>query len=254
MTNPPLIQAENIVRTFGHVQALNGANLSLHEGEIVALIGDNGAGKSSLVRILSGSDQPTSGTLRMGGAPTQLNSPRDAQAAGMETVYQDLALAPDLDAAANIFLGRELLRGGLLGKLRIMDKPRMVKESVAAIRRLNVSARATTPVHNLSGGQQQGVAITRADLWATKAILMDEPTAALGVVQSRMVLDLIRRVRDAGKGVIVVSHNMIDVLELADRIVVLRLGKTVGEFSAGEATVDDLVIAMTSGTIRGKAA
>ena len=249
MSEPPLIDARGIVRHFGHVRALQGADFSVGRGEIVGLIGDNGAGKSTLIRILSGTDRPDDGEIRVNGRRVHLNGPQDARAAGIETVYQDLALAPDLDAAANVFLGRELLRPGLLGRLGVLDKSRMVRQTGEAMSRLGVTIGPSADVFTLSGGQQQSAAVARAAMWATSAILMDEPTANLGVMQTNGVLDLIRRVRDAGTAVVVISHNLPQILETTDRIVILRLGRTVGQVAASQASVDDLVRAMMSGKL-----
>jgi simple sugar transport system ATP-binding protein len=249
MSEPPLIDACGIVRHFGHVRALQGADFSVGRGEIVGLIGDNGAGKSTLIRILSGTDRPDAGEIRVNGRLVHFNGPQDARAAGIETVYQDLALAPDLDAAANVFLGRELLKPGLLGRLGVLDKDRMVRQTAEALSRLGVTIRPTTEVFTLSGGQQQSAAVTRAAMWATSVIMMDEPTANLGVMQTKGVLDLIGRVREAGTAVVVISHNLPQMLEIADRIVILRHGRTVGQVAASQANVDDLVRAMMSGKL-----
>src|SRR5271166_2908243 len=227
MSDVPLIDARGIVRHFGHVQALQGADFSVGRGEIVGLIGDNGAGKSTLIRILSGTDRPDDGKIRVNGELVHFNGPQDARAVGIETVYQDLALAPDLDAAANVFLGRELVIPGLLGRLGVLDKSRMIR--------------------------QTGEAVARAAMWATSAIFMDEPTANLGVIQTKGVLELIRRVRDAGKAVVIISHNLPQILEITDRIVILRLGRTVGQVAASAASVDDLIRAMMSGVLRSQA-
>jgi simple sugar transport system ATP-binding protein len=183
MSDAPLIEARGIARHFGHVQALQGADLSVGRGEIVGLIGDNGAGKSTLIRILSGIDRPDAGEIRVNGRVVHFNGPQDARAVGIETVYQDLALAPDLDAAANVFLGREILRAGLLGRFGVLDKSRMARQTAQAMTRLGVTIRASAEVFTLSGGQQQSAAVARAAMWATSAILMDEPTANLGVMQ-----------------------------------------------------------------------
>ena len=244
----PLIDARGIVRRFGHVEALKGADFDIHRGEIVALVGDNGAGKSTLVRILSGTDSPSAGELRVEGKPVRFAGPHDAQALGIETVYQDLALAPDLDTAANVFLGRELFKPGVLGRLGVLDKHRMRREAEAAMRRLGVAIRPTADVIALSGGQRQTVAVARAAMWAKSVVFMDEPTAALGVVQTANVLDLIRRVKAAGTAVVLISHNLPQVLDIADRVVVLRLGQTVARVQASATNVDELVRAMTSGS------
>ena len=249
----PLIDARGIVRHFGHVQALRGADFSVGRGEIVSLIGDNGAGKSTLIRILSGTDRPDDGEIRVNGHPVHFDGPQDARAAGIETVYQDLALAPDLDAAANVFLGRELMKPGLLGRLGVLDKSKMVRQTADAMARLGVTISPSAEVFTLSGGQRQSAAVARAAMWATNAIFMDEPTANLGVAQTKGVLDLIRKVRDAGTAVVIISHNLPQILELADRIVILRLGRTVGQVLASAASVDDLVRAMMSGALRSQA-
>jgi simple sugar transport system ATP-binding protein len=249
MSELPLIEARGIVRHFGHVRALQGADFRVDPGEIVGLVGDNGAGKSTLIRILAGTDRPDAGEIRVNGQLAHFNGPQDARSAGIETVYQDLALAPDLDAAANVFLGRELLKPGLLGRLGILDRSRMVRQASEAMSRLGVTIRPTAEVFTLSGGQQQSAALARAAMWATRVVLMDEPTANLGVMQTKGVLDLIGRVQEAGTAVVVISHNLPQILEIADRIFILRLGRTVGQVAASEASVDDLVRAMMSGKL-----
>ena len=253
MSEPHLVDVRGIVRHFGHVRALQGADFSVGQGEIVGLIGDNGAGKSTLIRILSGTDRPDDGEIRVNGQLVHFNGPQDARAVGIETVYQDLALAPDLDAAANVFLGRELLRPGLLGRLGVLDKSKMARQTGEAMKRLGVTIHASAEVFTLSGGQQQSAAVARAAMWATSAILMDEPTANLGVKQTAGVMDLIRRVRDAGTAVVVISHNLPQILEITDRIVILRLGRTVGQVAALDASVDDLVSAMMTGKLGSEA-
>ncbi|MCO6000077.1 ATP-binding cassette domain-containing protein [Actinoallomurus rhizosphaericola] len=251
----PLLEARGIERSFGQVQALRGADFTVYRGEIVALIGDNGAGKSTLVKILSGADQPNAGQIFVEGRPVRLDSPHAARDLGIETVYQDLALASDLDPAANLFLGREVFRRGLLGRLGFLDKRAMARDTTGEMERLGVHLKdAAAPVAALSGGQRQSVAVARAAMWARRVIFMDEPTAALGVVQTQQVLELIRRVRDAGIAVVLISHNMPQVLEVADRVEVLRLGARVARFKAADATVEDLVAAMTSGTAEERAA
>ena len=244
----PLMQARAIVKHYGHVEALRGADLDVYAGEIVALIGDNGAGKSTLVKILSGTEQPDSGDVLLEGRIIGIGSPFEAQHIGIETVYQDLALAPDLDGAANLYLGREIPRGGLLGRLGFLDDRKMRVGARAAFAELGVDLRnATNPVAVLSGGQRQSVAVARSVAWASKVIFLDEPTAALGVVQTRRVLDVIRRIRDRGIAAVLISHNMPQVLEVADRIEVLRLGRRVATFDATGTTIDQLVAAMTGG-------
>ncbi len=248
MSRTPLLEARGIARRFGHVQALTDANFTVYPGEICALIGDNGAGKSTLVKILSGADRPDAGAILLEGHPLVLDSPVAAQQAGIATVYQDLALAPDLTPADNLYMGRELLMPGLLGRLGFLDRRSMRELSRRQFSRLGVTLRASgVPISSLSGGQRQSVAITRAAMWADKVIFMDEPTAALGVVQQGRVLDLIRQVRSNGIAVVLVSHNMPQVLSVADRVEVMRLGRRVAQFDAAETTVDQLVLAMTSG-------
>lgn len=249
MSTAPLLVAKGLRRRFGHVTALDGADFSVHQGEIVALIGDNGAGKSTLVKVLSGADRPDEGEMHLEGERVSFGSPSDAQEKGIATVYQDLALAPDLTPADNLFLGREIRLPGLLGKLGFLDRRAMRARAEAQFGRLSVKLRSqSVPVASLSGGQRQSVAICRAALWANKVIFMDEPTAALGVVQTQRVLELIREIRDHGISVVLISHNMPQVLEVADRIEVMRLGRRVARFVRGEATVEKLITAMTSGS------
>jgi simple sugar transport system ATP-binding protein len=242
----PLLEARKVTKRFGHVRALQGADFTAYAGEVVALIGDNGAGKSSLVKTLSGTMAPDGGEILVDGTPVQLGSPLDARRYGIETVYQDLALAPDLDAAANLHLGRELFRGGLLGRLKVLDRTAMRRSAVAAFAELGVDLQDVgVPVASLSGGQRQSVAVARAVAFANRIIFMDEPTAALGVVQRGRVLDTIRRVRDRGISVVLISHNMPEVLSVADRVEVLRLGRRVARFTAADTSVEELVGAMT---------
>ncbi|SEP96123.1 monosaccharide ABC transporter ATP-binding protein, CUT2 family [Faunimonas pinastri] len=250
MSGTPLLEARGIVRRFGHVQALGGADFSVYPGEICALIGDNGAGKSTLVRILSGADRPDAGEILLEGKPVDLASPGTAQQMGIATVYQDLALAPDLSPADNLYLGRELLRPGFLGSLGFVDRRRMRRNATEQFSRLGVKLRSPrVAVATLSGGQRQSVAITRAAMWADKLIFMDEPTAALGVIQTERVLNLIKQVRDQGIAVVLISHNMPQVLEVADRVEVLRLGQRVAQLPTLGSSVEQLVAAMTSGTL-----
>jgi simple sugar transport system ATP-binding protein len=242
----PILEARGITKTYGHVEALRGANFSAYTGQVVALIGDNGAGKSTLIKLLSGVAQPDGGQILFEGRPVHIGSPSSAQRLGIETVYQDLALAPDLDGAANVYLGREPLRSGVLGRFGVLDKRAMREQTLRTFSELGVGIRdPSAAVAYLSGGQRQGVAVARAAVWASKVIIMDEPTAALGVVQSERVLDVVRRVRDRGLAVILVSHNMPEVLSVADRIQVLRLGRRVATFSREEASLESLVAAMT---------
>jgi simple sugar transport system ATP-binding protein len=239
----PLLEARNLVKRYGQVLALGGANFAARPGEVTALIGDNGAGKSTLVKCLSGAIKPDSGQIFVEGQPVGLSSPLDARRHGIETVYQDLALAPDLDAAANLHLGREIYR---VRVLHILNKSEMKRRAVAAFAELGVELPdVSAPVASLSGGQRQSVAVARAVAYASKIIFMDEPTAALGVVQRERVLDNIKRVRDRGIAVVLISHNMPEVLAVADRVEVLRMGRRVARFRAADTNVEQLVGAMT---------
>lgn len=242
----PLLEARGIVKSFGHVEALRGADFEVRHNEIVALMGDNGAGKSTLVKILSGVIVPDGGEIRIDGTAVSVRSPAEARLLGVETVYQDLALADTLDPVANLFLGRELGRRGLLGRLGFLDNGEMRRRAGEVFSSLNVPVR---PEHdsagNLSGGQRQGIAVSRAVTWASKVLFLDEPTAALGVRQTRNVLDLIRRVRDRGVSVVLISHSVPEVLEVADRIEVLRLGKRVDRFTRDTVTAEAVVAALT---------
>ena len=247
----PLLEAKGIVKHFGRVHALRGADFSVNAGEVVALIGDNGAGKSTLVKTLSGVHAPDAGEIIFDGRTVQIPTPEAARELGIETVYQDLALAPDLESSANLFLGREVLRKGLLGRMGFLDTATMRERTASAFGELGVGVQdVTAPVANFSGGQRQGVAVARAVTWASRVVFMDEPTAALGVVQTRRVLELIRRVRDRGLSVVLISHNMPEVMEVADRVEVLRLGVRVATFRRGEASMEDLVGAMTGALVQ----
>jgi simple sugar transport system ATP-binding protein len=238
----PLLEARGVVKSFGGVRALRGVDFAVHPGEVAALVGDNGAGKSTLVKILSGTLDPDGGELRFEGRQVTIPNPVVARELGIETVYQDLALAPELDPVANLFLGRELVRQGPLGRLGFLDKAAMRRRTNKAFADLGIGLQDTgAMVANLSGGQRQSVAVSRA----SKVVFMDEPTAALGVVQSAKVRDLIRRVRDSGIAVVLISHNMPEVMELADRIEVLRLGVRVARFRAADTTMEQVIAAMT---------
>ena len=239
----PLLEARGLTRRYGRVLALDGADFSANPGEVVALIGDNGAGKSTLVKSLSGTIRPDHGQILIDGAPVRLASPLDARAHGIETVYQDLALAPDLDAAANLHLGREVYR---VQWLHILNRAAMRERTVQAFREIGTRVPdVNAPVGTLSGGQQQAVAVARAVLYASRIIFMDEPTAALGVVQRERVLDTIRRVRDRGICVVLISHNMPEVLAVSDRVEVLRMGRRVAVYQTAQTSVEELVGAMT---------
>ena len=254
MTDTPLLEARDIYKSYGHVDVLRGVDFSVDPGEVVALIGDNGAGKSTLVKILSGVQQADRGQIVYKGQPIAFASPLHARDNGIETVYQDLALAPDLGPAENTFAGREIMKPGLLGKLGVIDKAAMRKRALEAFISLGTDVKdMDAPVAALSGGQRQSVAICRSVMWATDLVFMDEPTAALGVRQTRKVLDVIRRVADQGVAVVLISHNMPEVLQVSDRVQVLRMGRRVIEYRRGEADVETLVGAMT-GALDGSAA
>jgi fructose transport system ATP-binding protein len=246
--NPKLVlQARGLVKRYGQVTALDGADFELRAGEILAVIGDNGAGKSSLIKALSGATIPDEGELLLDGKPVHFRSPIDARRAGIETVYQDLAVAAAMTIAENLFLGRELRRPGFLGSvLRMLDKKKMLEESIARMQELKVGIRSMTqPVETLSGGQRQCVAVGRAAAFAQHVVIMDEPTAALGVKEGNMVLELIRRVRDRGLPVVLISHNMPHVFEVADRIHVARLGKRAAILNPKKISMSDTVAVMT---------
>ena len=249
----PIFEARGLVKRYGHVVALDGADLELYPNEILAIIGDNGAGKSTLIKALSGAVQPDEGEIRLDGQRVQFRSPRDARRAGIETVYQDLAVAPALDIAANIFLGRETRRPGPMGSvLRMLDKSAMRREAARNFAELKIGVQSITqPVENLSGGQRQGVAVARAATWARRLVIMDEPTAALGVKETGQVLDLIRRVRERGLPVILISHDMPHVFELADRVSIMRLGRRVAVVTPQTHSMSEAVAIMT-GAARGE--
>ena len=244
----PLLQARGIFKSYGHVEALRGCDFDVYPNEIVALVGDNGAGKSTLIKVLAGSEGPDEGEIFLEGRRIHVGSPFDAMRLGIETVYQDLALAPDLDGSANLYLGRELMMPGILGKLGFLDNRAMRAGARKAFEELGVDLQnAHSAVANLSGGQRQSVAVARSVAWASKVVFLDEPTAALGVVQTGRVLETVKRIRDRGVAAVLISHNMRQVLEIADRIEVLRLGRRVARFEAKDATIEQLVSAMTSG-------
>jgi fructose transport system ATP-binding protein len=249
-TPQPILEAHGLVKRYGQVVALDGADFELYAGEILAIIGDNGAGKSTLIKALSGAIQADEGEIKLDGKRVHFRSPLDARRAGIETVYQDLAVAPALDIAANIFLGRERrLRGPLGWLLRLLDKRGMRREATRHFSELKIGVQSMKqPVENLSGGQRQGVAVARASAWAERLAIMDEPTAALGVKETRQVVELIRRVRDRGLPVILISHDMPHVFELADRIHIMRLGKRVAVVTPKTHTMPEAVAIMTGAT------
>jgi len=241
-----IMQAKGLVKRYGQVTALDGADFELRAGEILAVIGDNGAGKSSLIKCLSGATIPDEGEIQLDGKAINFKSPIDARHAGIETVYQDLAVAPAMTIAENLFLGRELRRSGPLGMLGFIDKKKMLQESIARMNDLKVGIRSMVQaVETLSGGQRQCVAVARAAAFAQHVVIMDEPTAALGVKEGNMVLELIRRVRDKGLPVVLISHNMPHVFEIADRIHIARLGKRAAVVNPKHISMSDTVAVMT---------
>jgi fructose transport system ATP-binding protein len=243
-----VLRADGLVKRYGHVTAMDGADFDLRRGEVLAVIGDNGAGKSTMIKALCGAVIPDEGTIWLDGKEIHFHSPLDARQAGIETVYQTLAVAPAMDIAGNLFLGREERKKGLVGQLfRTLDHKRMRQE---AKRQLDALGVATVQdirqlVETLSGGQRQAVAVARAAMFARKLAIMDEPTAALGVRESGMVLDLIRRIRDNGLPVVLISHNMPHVFEIADRIHVHRLGKRVAVVKPDDYAMNEVVALMT---------
>src|SRR5690242_7743275 len=242
----PLLKLRGIDKHFGPVQALYGVNLDLFAGNVTGLCGDNGAGKSVLTRTIAGVHQPDHGQIFFEGQPVHIRSARDAAALGIETVYQDLALADNLDIVQNMFLGRETLSRGLLDEDSMEIK---AGETLSTLRVTTVRS-IRQPVGSLSGGQRQSVAVAKAVMWNSKLVIMDEPTAALGVVQTRQVLDLIKRLRDRGLAVMVISHNLTDVFEVADRIAVLYLGRLVVQDETSKFDLQTVVQYMTTGGTR----
>lgn len=240
------LEAKGIFRRYGYVEALRGCDFSVSPGEVTALIGDNGAGKSTLVRILSGAEAPDEGEIFVNGKSVSFATPSDARAVGIETVFQDLAICPHLNAIQNMYLGREVPRKGILGKLGFLDWDVMREGSLQAFQDLGSTVRSlTTPTGSMSGGQKQSIAVARSAAWATNVLFFDEPTAALGVVQKKNVLNLVRRVRDKGIGIVFISHSMPEVLEISDRIQVMRRGQNIANYQASQTNLEELVGAMT---------
>ncbi len=237
----PILELDGIVKHYGPVHALDGVSFRLYEGEIVGLVGDNGAGKSTLVKVMSGAVQPDAGIIRFEGREVRITSPLEARALGIETVYQDLAIVPQMDVEANLFLGREITGPRWWNRWRL-DKTAMRREATAHIASLQVGLKSVRQaVGLLSGGQRQSVAVARAISWGRKVVIMDEPTAALGVRESQGVLELIRRVKDRGIGVVLISHNIPQVFEVTDRIFVLRHGGQVGDLRTRDAAMNDVL-------------
>jgi ABC-type sugar transport system ATPase subunit len=246
----PILEARGIRKSFGRVVALRDGNFRAYPGQVSALLGDNGAGKSTLIKTLSGAFMPDAGEILIDGRPVHITSPAEARALGIETVYQDLALAATLDIVGNMFLGRELYKPPPLSWFGVLDRGTMHREAKGALDKLRVHVPTVTQaVNTLSGGQRQAVAVARAVFWGKRVVIMDEPTAALGVRESAMVLKLIKQIRDQGIAVIMISHNLPEVFEVADRLTVLRLGRTIAELSRTETTMNDVVAMMTGAEI-----
>ena len=248
----PLLSARNLVKRYGRVTAMDHADFDLYPGEILAVIGDNGAGKSSLIKALSGAVRPDEGEIRLDGKPISFDSPLDARKAGIETVYQTLALSPALSISDNMFMGREIVRKDFMGKFfGMLDKPAMdsfAREKLSELGLMTIQ-NISQPVETLSGGQRQGVAVARAAAFGSRVIILDEPTAALGVKESRRVLDLIQDVRSRGIPIVLISHNMPHVFEVADRIHIHRLGKRLCVINPKEHTMSDAVAYMTGAKV-----
>jgi fructose transport system ATP-binding protein len=243
----PILAARGVVKRYGKVTAVRESDFDLFPGEVLAVVGDNGAGKSSIIKAMTGAVVPDSGQVYLDGEPVRFTSPNEARKRGIETVYQTLAVAPALDIATNLFLGRELRKDGFLGKMRFLDRKAMRTEAKAQLDSLGIATvqDITVPIENLSGGQRQAVAVARAAMFGTKLVILDEPTAALGVKETANVLDLIKRISARGLPVILISHDMPAIFEVADRIHVHRLGRRVGVVDPKEITMSDAVAFIT---------
>ena len=240
----PFLSVDKISKRFGAVQALDEVSFELHPGEVVALLGDNGAGKSTLIKIISGTFPPSSGRLLFEGEPVMLESPADAKARGVETVYQDLSLCPNVDTVANFFMGREKTRR-VMG-LNLLDEPAMQAETEQALRDIGTHIPdVRTTVEHLSGGQRQAIELCRFVHWGGRLVLLDEPFAALGVEQTRRGLEMIQRIRDQGVAVLVITHNVLHAFHVADRAVIMRHGRVTGERRLGNATAEEIVALIT---------
>jgi simple sugar transport system ATP-binding protein len=247
MAGKVIYEVKNVTKNYGAVVALDGASLALHAGEVIGLVGDNGAGKSTLVKVLSGAHSPDGGTIELDGVDKVWHNPRQALEAGIETLYQDSGLAPHLTVSQNVFLGREIMTKGIFGKLGFLARKQMEVQAQADLEAVGIAfASSNRPVSQLSGGQRQAVAIGRAVSWARKVLILDEPTNHLGARQSAEVLEVIRRAKKKGLGVIFISHTLPHVLDVTDRIVVLRLGQIVADAPTSTFTADTLI-----GTITG---
>jgi ABC-type sugar transport system ATPase subunit len=250
--NDPILRVQGLSKHFGGVHAIENVSFDLERGEVLALAGDNGAGKSTLIKTISGVHTPNAGGIWLRGIPTTFATPREAREAGIETIYQDLALADNLDVGANVFLGRERMRRRF-GLLPALDRRSMRAEAAHVVETLDIAMpRLDLPVRALSGGQRQAVAIGRAIFWNAEVLIMDEPTAALGVPEQRKVVALIRSLRAAGKAVIFISHNLGDIFAVADRILVLRRGQKAGERRAAETNDDEIVRLIIGESMQGR--
>jgi D-xylose transport system ATP-binding protein len=251
--NTPVLALKGVSKSFGPVQALSDVDFEVHPGEVVALVGDNGAGKSTLVKTIAGIHPPDGGTISFEGQEVTIGGPHDAVELGIATVYQDLALCDNLDVVENLFLGREERVDGPAGFVGQLNEVDMEKRTGELLENLAVTITdVRNEVGTMSGGQRQQVAIARSLLGEPKLVMLDEPTAALGVRQTAQVLELVKRLRERGFGVVVISHNLADVFEVADRIYVLRLGQEAGNFKAGDVNQDQVVAAITGATGNGK--
>jgi ABC-type sugar transport system ATPase subunit len=241
-----VLDARGISKRYGNVIALDSVDLEVHAREVVGIVGDNGAGKSTLVRILSGAIQPDHGTIRVGNSSVVLSSPVVARRLGIETVYQELALAPDLTVSENMFLGREIKRRGLLGRVGWLNRKAMNRAAEQQLAKLRIRVSSVrAPCESLSGGQRQAVAVARATAWGTRLVLMDEPTAALGVEQQRRVGELIGDLRSSGVPVVLISHNMPQVHEICDRVLVLFHGRVAADVATEDVSIQDIVAWIT---------
>jgi len=237
----PILQVKDLYKRFGGLVAVDHVSLDIHPGEVVGLLGDNGAGKSTLIKMISGAYKPDGGQLLLNGEAVSFSTPLEARRRGIETIYQDLALCDNLDAGANIFLGRERMRRQL-GIIRVLDRPYMLREARQVLDQLDIRIpELRTPIRQLSGGQRQAVSIARAVYWKAHLMIMDEPTAALGVPEQLKVLELIRTLRNQGVPVILISHNMLDVFAVADRVIVMRRGSKSGERRISETNENEVV-------------
>ena len=250
--NTPLLEVKNIVKRFGGLVAVNRVSMEVYPGEVVGLLGDNGAGKSTLIKVVSGVYQPDEGEIYFEGEKVKINNPMDAIKLGIETLYQDLALAENLNVYSNIFLGREKVKN-LLGVIPVLDHEYMMEESQKVLSRLGIEIPSLkNRIQNLSGGQRQSVAISRSVYWNAKLLILDEPTAALGVTEQNKVLDLVRTLSSQGVAVIIISHQLYDVFQVAHRLVVLRRGEKVGERLTKETNSDEIVGLMVGAELVGE--